>query len=49
VDLLTGWVLRHKLIVVVTWLVLAVAGFMSPPSLNSHPDKTFKLPGLRGL
>ena len=48
-DLLTRWVLRHKAIVVIAWAVLAVAGFMSLPSLNSHLDKTFKLPGYEGF
>ena len=47
-ELLTGWVLRHKAIVVVAWAVLAVAGFVSLPSLTSHLDKTFKLPGREG-
>jgi RND superfamily putative drug exporter len=47
-ELLTRWVLRHKAIVVVAWAVLAVAGFVSLPSLTSHLDKTFKLPGREG-
>lgn len=46
-DLLTRGVLRHK-VVVAAWLVFAAAGFMSLPSLNSHLDKTFKLPGYEG-
>jgi RND superfamily putative drug exporter len=48
VELLTRWVLRHKLIVVIAWGLLAVAGYMSLPSLSSHLDKTFKLPGYEG-
>jgi putative drug exporter of the RND superfamily len=42
---LTRWVLRHRLLVVVCWLVLAVGGVVAAGSLGGVLSKRFSIPG----
>src|SRR5215469_716492 len=42
---LTRWVLRHKLIVLVFWLVIAVAGAMNAAKATHQMVNTFSVPG----
>jgi RND superfamily putative drug exporter len=49
VDELTRLVLRHKRLVVVTWLILAVAGGATASLTTSRLGKTFALPGARAF
>ncbi len=42
---LTRWVLRHRLLVVVSWLALAVGGIVAAGSLGSAFSKQFSIPG----
>ncbi|MDN5804573.1 MAG: MMPL family transporter, partial [Microlunatus sp.] len=44
----TGWVLRHKLLVVLCWLVVTVAGFATLSSTTSRLSTNFALPGQPG-
>ncbi len=48
VERLTRWVLRHKIIVVASWLILAIAGVITLPSLSGHLSKDFRIPGSEG-
>ena len=45
---LTRWVLSHKLIVVGTWLILAVVGFASASSASNALSRAFSIPGREG-
>ncbi len=42
---LTGFVLRHKRLVVLAWLVIAVAGFATISKATSSLSATFSIPG----
>jgi RND superfamily putative drug exporter len=46
---LTRLVLRHKRIVVILWLVLAVVGFATAGQATNALSKTFNLPGKEGF
>ena len=46
---LTRWVLGHKRIVVVLWLVLAVVGFATAGKATDALSKSFDLPGKEGF
>lgn len=45
---LTRWVIRHKISVVVMWVILTVSGFAVIPSLGSHLSTDFRVPGSEG-
>lgn len=47
-EKLTRWVLRHKLIVVLFWVVVTVVGFATVSSLSNVLSKDFSLPGHPG-
>jgi RND superfamily putative drug exporter len=42
---LTGWMLRHRGVVVLSWLVLTVAGAVAANSLGGALSKKFSVPG----
>jgi putative drug exporter of the RND superfamily len=44
-DALTSFVLRHRRIVGLAWLVLLVAGGASSATLSSHLSQSFEIPG----
>jgi len=45
VILLTGVVLRHKLLVVLAWLAIAAAGFATAGKATSALSASFSIPG----
>ena len=47
-EKLTRWVLRHKLIVVLFWVIVTVIGFAAAPGLSGVLSKDFSLPGSSG-
>ena len=47
-EKLTRWVLHHKLIVVLFWVVVTLIGFASASGLSSVLSKDFSLPGQPG-
>jgi putative drug exporter of the RND superfamily len=42
---LTRWVLRHRRVVVVSWLLLAACGALAAASLGGALSKKFSIPG----
>ncbi len=45
ISSLTGWVLRHRLLVVGVWLALTVGGVMATSSLGGALSQQFSVPG----
>ncbi|MGH3301711.1 MAG: hypothetical protein ACRDOK_08535 [Streptosporangiaceae bacterium] len=44
-DSLTSWVLRHRRLVAMTWLLLLLAGGAASGRLSSHLSQSFDIPG----